>query len=103
MVEKDMTTVADFLHRAVQIAVKLQAEAGSKLLKDFVRVATEGDGEGKKELEALSADVEAFAVRFPLPGIVVSSPSFSVAILLRLGIAGHFQDQETKRAIERIV
>ena len=69
MVEKDMVKVADFLHRAVQIALKLQDEAGSRLLKDFVRVATEGNGEGKKDLESLKADVEAFAIQFPLPGI----------------------------------
>lgn len=37
MVEADMRTVGEFLHRAVQIARVLQKEAGSKLLKDFVR------------------------------------------------------------------
>lgn len=37
MLEEDMRTVGEFLHRAVQIALVLQKEAGSKLLKDFVR------------------------------------------------------------------
>ena len=64
-----METVGEFLHRAVQIAIKLQDEAGSKLLKDFVRVATEGDGEGKKLLEQLKQDVHDFAIKFPLPGV----------------------------------
>ena len=68
-----MVKVAEYLHRAVQTAVKLQNEAGSRLLKDFVRVATEGNGEGKKEVEQLKKDVEAFAVQFPLPGIPVSA------------------------------
>ena len=67
-----MKQVAEFLHRAVQISLILQKEAGSKLLKDFLRVATEGSGEGKQQLEALAKDVEAFATSFPLPGITVS-------------------------------
>lgn len=64
-----METVGDFLHRAVQIALKLQDEAGSKKLVDFTRVATEGDGEGKGQLEQLKKDVGAFATQFPLPGV----------------------------------
>ena len=40
MREDDIKVVADFLHRAVQLSLLLQKEAGSKLLKDFVRVAT---------------------------------------------------------------
>lgn len=71
MKEEEMIKVAEFLDRAVQISLTLQKEAGSKLLKDFLRVATEGDGEGKKQLEALAKDVEQFATSFPLPGIQV--------------------------------
>jgi hypothetical protein len=99
MVEKDMVTVADFLHRAVQITLKLQEEAGSRLLKDFVRVATEGDGEGKKQLEQLAKDVEAFSITFPLPGVPVRcsltllTPSHSM-----LARAGHVGDQAAARA-----
>ena len=69
MTEKDMETVGEFLHRAVQIAGVLQNEAGNKLLKDFVAKATTGDGEGRKQIEQLSADVQAFATKFPLPGV----------------------------------
>jgi glycine hydroxymethyltransferase len=36
MREEDVKTVGEFLHRAVQIALLLQKEAGSKLLKDFL-------------------------------------------------------------------
>ena len=67
-----METIADFLHRAVQISLTLQKEAGSKKLVDFTRVATEGNGEGRKELEALSEEVLKFATSFPLPGVPVS-------------------------------
>jgi hypothetical protein len=40
MRDEDIKVVADFLYRAVQLSLLLQKEAGSKLLKDFVRVAT---------------------------------------------------------------
>ena len=73
MKEQDMVKVADFLHRAVQISLALQKEAGSKLLKDFLRVATTGEGEGRKQLEKLAEDVKAFAITFPLPGIADTS------------------------------
>ncbi|WFC99411.1 glycine hydroxymethyltransferase [Malassezia yamatoensis] len=69
MNEKDMETVADFLHRVVQIAGTLQKEAGSKLLKDFMAKATEGDGEGRKQLQQLGEEVFQFATKFPLPGV----------------------------------
>jgi glycine hydroxymethyltransferase len=36
MLESDIKVVAEFLHRAVQLALLIQKESGSKLLKDFV-------------------------------------------------------------------
>ena len=75
MVEKDIKVVADFLHRAVQLSLLLQKEAGSKLLKDFVRVATtaqEGK-EGYKQVKQLREEVQAFASKWPLPGVDVSA------------------------------
>jgi glycine hydroxymethyltransferase len=71
MDEGDIEKVAEFLHRAVQLSLELQKEAGSKLLKDFVRVATSADGEGAKLVKHLRADVQAFARGFPLPGVDV--------------------------------
>lgn len=73
MKEDDIRIVADFLHRAVQLALQLQKEAGSKLLKDFERVATTGDGEGAKAVKALCKEVRAFAKKWPLPGVDVTS------------------------------
>ncbi|BGP27309.1 glycine hydroxymethyltransferase [Rhodotorula toruloides] len=72
MKEGEMRQVADFLHRAVQIALGAQKEAGSKLIKDFERVL-KGDGEAAKQLKQLSEDVQAFATKFPLPGVPDSS------------------------------
>lgn len=71
MKEADLKKVGEFLHRAVEIAQVLQKEAGSKLLKDFQRVATSGDGEGAKQVKALRAEVRDFARGFPLPGVDV--------------------------------
>lgn len=60
--------VAEFLHRAVQISLQAQKEAGSKLLKDFVK-AYEGNGEAAQQVKALKEDVMKFATSFPLPGV----------------------------------
>ncbi|KAI0707532.1 glycine hydroxymethyltransferase [Cerioporus squamosus] len=75
MLEGDMKVVADFLHRAVQLALVLQKEAGSKLLKDFVRVATtpEEGKVGAQQVADLRKEVRAFARRWPLPGVDVST------------------------------
>jgi len=75
MQEEDIKVVAGFLHRAVQLSLVLQKEAGSKLLKDFVRVATTAE-EGKQghiQVKQLRDEVVAFASKWPLPGIDVST------------------------------
>lgn len=72
MYEPEMRTVADFLHRAVQIGLQAQQEAGSKLLRDFV-AKLEGSGEAAKALQALTEDVHRFAESYPLPGVPDSS------------------------------
>jgi len=71
MKEADIKVVADFLHRAVQLSLLLQKEAGSKLLKDFVRVATtqEEDKKGFAQVKQLRDEVQAFASKWPLPGV----------------------------------
>ncbi|TFK41481.1 hypothetical protein BDQ12DRAFT_720332 [Crucibulum laeve] len=79
MKEEDTKIVADFLHRAVQLSLLFQKEAGSKLLKDFIRVATtqeEGkEGikqEGIKQMKQLRDGVRAFASKWPPSGLDVS-------------------------------
>ncbi|PSR78608.1 hypothetical protein PHLCEN_2v7355 [Hermanssonia centrifuga] len=74
MLQEDIKVVADFLHRAVQIALVLQKEAGSKLLKDFVRVATtQEEGKvGAQQVKDLGKEVRVFARRWPVPGVDVS-------------------------------
>lgn len=73
MVESDIKVVAAFLHRAVQLALLVQKESGSKLLKDFVTSASvEREGkEGAKLTKQLRKEVKEFATRWPLPGVDV--------------------------------
>ncbi|KAI0790449.1 glycine hydroxymethyltransferase [Abortiporus biennis] len=75
MLESDIKIVAEFLHRAVQLSALLQKEAGSKLLKDFVRVATvEEEGKvGAQQVKQLAKEVRVFARRWPLPGVDVKN------------------------------
>ncbi|KAI0313165.1 glycine hydroxymethyltransferase [Amylostereum chailletii] len=72
MTEDDLRTVGSFLHRAVQLSLLLQKEAGSKLLKDFVRVATtpEEGKVGASQVRTLAKEVREFARQFPLPGVI---------------------------------
>jgi glycine hydroxymethyltransferase len=75
MLEEDIKQVANFLHRAVQLSLTLQKEAGTKMLKDFVRVATKQE-EGKVgygQVRELRKDVREFAMKWPLPGVDVST------------------------------
>ena len=61
------------MHRAVQLSLVLQKEAGSKMLKDFVRVATSGNGDGVRLVNGLRRDVRTFARQWPLPGADIST------------------------------
>ncbi|KAM6497311.1 glycine hydroxymethyltransferase [Amanita muscaria] len=75
MKEEDMRIVGGFLHRAVQLAVVLQKEADSKMLKNFLRVATtpmEGNA-GYVQVKQLRDDVRQFAMKWPLPGVDIAS------------------------------
>ncbi|KAJ2310683.1 glycine hydroxymethyltransferase shm1 [Coemansia sp. Cherry 401B] len=65
--EPDFERVGDLLHRTVEIALELQKQAGSKLLKDFMAVAVKS-----QEIAALQKEVEAFATSFPMPGFDVA-------------------------------
>jgi len=64
--EADFVKVGEFLHRIVQIALTVQAKAGSKLMKDFVAAL-----EGNEDVATLRKEVEAFATSFPFPGFDV--------------------------------
>ena len=82
MREEDIRVVAGFLHRSIQLALLLQKEAGTKMLKDFVRVATtqEPGKEGFAQVKQLRDEVRAFARKWPLPGVDVASLQKPVGI-----------------------
>jgi len=59
--EADFTTISDFVHRGVDIAVSVQDRAGGKTLKKF-KAALE---EGCPEIDALRDEVKEFSRQFP--------------------------------------
>ena len=63
MVEKDFEKIAEFLVRALKIALSIQEKSGPKL-KDFVAILSEDSD----EIKALRAEINAFATTFPMPG-----------------------------------
>jgi len=75
VVEADIRIVVGFLRRAVQLALLIQEESGSKLLKDFVAAAsTEQEGkEGARLVKELRKEVKEFATKWTLPGVDVKN------------------------------
>jgi glycine hydroxymethyltransferase len=63
--EKEFLQIGEFLHRGVTIAIEAQNVSGKKLA-DFTKAISEGDFKGK--IDALKAEVEAWAGKFPMPG-----------------------------------
>jgi glycine hydroxymethyltransferase len=61
--EDDFVKVAEFLHRTVDIAQKVQTACGSKLMKDFVAAL-----DGNQDIAQLKKEVVEFARSFPMPG-----------------------------------
>ncbi|KAL0403653.1 UNVERIFIED_CONTAM: Serine hydroxymethyltransferase 4 [Sesamum radiatum] len=70
LLEKDFEQIAEFLHRAVSITLKIQQEHG-KLLKDFNKGLV-----NNKDIEELKADVEKFASSFDMPGFKKSEMKY---------------------------
>ena len=60
--EKEAAQIAEFLHEAAQLAIKIQTGTG-KLMKDFVLAL-----ESNVEVAALRQKVQAFAHSLPMPG-----------------------------------
>ncbi|CAO3595120.1 unnamed protein product [Absidia cylindrospora] len=62
--EDDFVKVANYIDRAVAIAVDVQKSSPSKLLKDFKTACN-----GNKEIEALKNEISEFSSQFPLPSV----------------------------------
>jgi glycine hydroxymethyltransferase len=63
---EDFVQVAEFLDRAVQLAISIQAGLSTKKLVDFKKAFKDN-----AEVEALRQEVEAFASNFPIPGFTL--------------------------------
>ncbi|RYH21548.1 serine hydroxymethyltransferase [archaeon] len=68
--ESDFRQVADFLHEAVQISLRLQAISG-KALKDF-----ENAVKNSEEVKALKINVQKFITQFPMPGFDIETMKY---------------------------
>ena len=62
LVEADFVKIGEFLGRAADICLKIMGEHG-KMMRDFNKGLVDN-----KDIAALRADVEAFAVKFAMPG-----------------------------------
>jgi len=62
MVESDFQQIANFLHEAVQISLKIQEQSGPKL-KEYITLLANND-----DVKDLRQRVNAFATTFPMPG-----------------------------------
>ena len=71
LVESDMIKVAEFLHRGVQLSLKIQKSLPSDSLVKLAPFlsALEESVEFQNELNSIRKDVSQFATTFPYPGI----------------------------------
>ncbi|KAF0688559.1 Aste57867_19804 [Aphanomyces stellatus] len=65
--EADFVQVGEFLHRAVELCIKIQSTTGKKLADFNAAIETNAD------VKQLRADVNAFATTFNMPGFDVAS------------------------------
>jgi glycine hydroxymethyltransferase len=68
--EADFVKVAEFLHRACQLCIKIQEESGKPMSKFRAALA------GNKEVAELKVEVEKFATKFFMPAIEVSGMKY---------------------------
>jgi glycine hydroxymethyltransferase len=67
--ESDFTIVGGYLCRVAQMAEQIQKIAGSSKMVDFNK--TRDSPEFAKQILALKTEVEAFATKFPMPGVAL--------------------------------
>lgn len=70
LVENDFVQIAEYLHQAVTICLKIQKEHG-KILKDFKKGLVDNH-----DIENLRTEVEKFATSFEMPGFRVSDMKY---------------------------
>nr|CAG4718762.1 unnamed protein product [Naegleria fowleri] len=70
--EEDFVLVAEFLHRGLKLGLRLQQQASSPKLQDFLAQINPED----EELKQLKHDVETFAKQFGIPGWNIEEMKF---------------------------
>lgn len=69
LVEEDFRLVAEFIHRCIQLTVEIQTSMNPKAtLKEFKEKLAQ-DEDYQKRLTEIRTEVEAFAAKFPMPGL----------------------------------
>ncbi|KAM9493153.1 serine hydroxymethyltransferase, cytosolic-like isoform 2-T5 [Clarias gariepinus] len=69
LVEEDFCTVAELLHRGIQLAVEIQTNTNPKCtLKEFTATLCQ-DKKYQKRIIEIQNEVEAFVGKFPMPGL----------------------------------
>jgi glycine hydroxymethyltransferase len=71
MVESDFEQIAEFLHEALVIGLRLQEQAGPKI-KDLVQLLEHDEG-----IKELAGKVHSFASSFPMPGFDPSTMKYT--------------------------
>ncbi|XP_054892097.1 serine hydroxymethyltransferase, cytosolic-like [Poeciliopsis prolifica] len=69
LVEEDFKKVAHFIHRGIELTLEVQRSLHPQAsLKEFVQALAQG-GKFQQRVSEVRAEVEAFAGRFPMPGL----------------------------------
>uniref|UniRef100_A0AAR2LRR7 Serine hydroxymethyltransferase n=1 Tax=Pygocentrus nattereri TaxID=42514 RepID=A0AAR2LRR7_PYGNA len=69
LVEEDFHIVAEFIHRCIQLTVEIQKNMNTKAtLKEFKETLAQ-DEKYQNKLKEIREEVEAFAAKFPMPGL----------------------------------
>ena len=63
--EADFEQIGEFLHKGLQLALKIQTKSGKKLV-DFLKEMDSGDSKAK--IAALRTEIEAWSGKFFMPG-----------------------------------
>lgn len=67
--ETDFEAVAEFVDRAIKVALSAKAATAQGKLKEFTAHVQDASSPEAKQIAALKAEIEVFAGKFPMPGL----------------------------------
>ncbi|KAL2100747.1 hypothetical protein ACEWY4_002508 [Coilia grayii] len=69
LVEEDFCKVAEFIHRSIELTIEIQTSMNPKAtLKEFKETLAQNE-KYQMKVKAIREEVEAFAAKFPMPGL----------------------------------